>query len=266
MADSVNVLFVSDIVGRPGRRAVQELVPLLRDRYEIDLCIANGENAAAGFGLTPDLTRDLLANGIDVITSGNHLWDRKEMVPYLETEPFVLRPANYPEGAPGPRCALWTLSGGQKVGVFCLQGRVFLHEADCPFRTGKALAEDLARETRVIIVDFHAEATSEKMALGRFLDGRVSAVMGTHTHVQTADEQILPRGTAYVTDAGMTGPFDSVIGMDKDASVGRFLTQVPRRFAVAQRDIRLSGIVVTIDRPTGLARNITRLVEKLPDS
>ena len=263
MADSVNVLFVSDVVGRPGRRAVRTLVPELRERYDIHLCVANGENAAAGFGLTLEIAEDLFDHGVDVLTSGNHLWDRKEIVPVLDRQTSILRPANYPDGAPGCRVAVPNLPDGTSVGVFCLQGRVFLHDSDCPFRTAEALIEDLRGRTRIILVDFHAEATSEKIAMGWFLDGRVSAVIGTHTHVQTADERILPGGTAYLTDAGMTAPFDSVIGIEKEAAIGRFLTQVPHRFEVARNDIRLQGAVVEIDRKTGRALDIRRIEERV---
>jgi metallophosphoesterase (TIGR00282 family) len=263
VADRVNVLFVADIVGRPGRRAVGELVPRLRERFSIDLCVANGENAAGGFGLTPEISRDLLGNGVDVLTSGNHLWDRKEILPYLEEERSLLRPANYPPGTPGHRSVVCELPRGRKVAVFCLQGRVFLHDADCPFRIAEVLVSELRKETSVIFVDFHAEATSEKIALGWFLDGRVSAVIGSHTHVQTADERVLPGGTAYLTDAGMTGPFDSVIGIEKAAALNRFLTQVPTRFTVASGDVRLSGAVITIDPDSGRATGIQTLHESL---
>lgn len=266
MAETVNVLFVADVVGRPGRRAIRHLVPELRARYGIDICIANGENAAAGFGLTPKVADELFSLGVDVLTSGNHLWDRKEIIPHLAERPLILRPANYPSGAPGHRYAIYPLSDGVKVGVFCIQGRVFLRETDCPFRTAEDLVEDLSKETRVIVVDFHAEATSEKIAMGWFLDGRASAVVGTHTHVQTADERILPGGTAYLTDVGMTGPFESVIGIEREAALGRFLTQVPKRFEVARGDVRLSGVVVKIDRSTGRALEIERVQEGLSDS
>jgi metallophosphoesterase (TIGR00282 family) len=263
VADAVNVLFISDIVGRPGRRAVEELVPGLRERYGIDLCVGNAENVAHGFGLTPILAEKLLASGVDVLTSGNHLWDRKEILPALDESDTILRPANYPPAVPGRGMTVQDLPGAREVAVLCLQGRVFMHESDCPFRTATSLLEDLAGQTRMIVVDFHAEATSEKVAMGRFLDGRVSAVIGTHTHVQTADEQILPRGTAYLTDAGMTGPHDSVIGIHVDAAIGRFLTQVPRRFEVAEGDVRLEGAVISIDPGTGLAREIQRVRERV---
>ncbi|MCK4547098.1 MAG: TIGR00282 family metallophosphoesterase [Candidatus Eisenbacteria sp.] len=261
----MNILFVADIVGRPGRRAVRALVPGLRERYGIDLCIANAENAAHGFGLTPLLADEILASGVDVLTSGNHIWDRKELLPYLEKHPSVLRPANYPPGVVGRGATVHILEGGDKVGVLCLQGRVFMHETDCPFRIADGLLGSLREETPIILVDFHAEATSEKVAMGRYLDGRVSAVMGTHTHVQTADEQILPAGTAYLTDAGMTGPHDSVIGMDAEAALRRFLTQVMGRLEVARGRIRLSGVVISVDRQTGRAKSIRRLHESLPE-
>jgi len=263
VGDTVGVLFISDVVGRPGRTAVARLVPGLRERFAIDLCIANGENAANGFGLTPDLADELFGNGIDVLTSGNHVWDRKEILPSLEVSDQILRPANYPPDAPGRGATVRTVGDGVRVGVICLQGRVFMHESDCPFRTADRVVAELAQDTSLIVVDFHAEATSEKIALGWFLDGRVSAVIGTHTHVQTADERILPGGTAYLTDAGMTGPFDSMIGTEREAALGRFLTQVPRRFAVAEGDVRLSAAVITLDRETGRALAIERLQEVL---
>jgi metallophosphoesterase (TIGR00282 family) len=263
---TVRILFISDIVGKPGRRAVDARLGGLRKRFAIDLCVANGENAAGGFGLTPEIAEALLSGEIDVLTSGNHIWDRKEIVPALESNGRILRPANYPAGAPGRGSTLLGLDGGEKVGVVCLQGRVFMHETDCPFRTADALVRSLRRETPLIVIDFHAEATSEKIAMGWYLDGRVSAVIGTHTHVQTADERILPGGTAYITDAGMTGPFDSVIGTEKAAALERFLTQVPRRFGVAGGDVRLSGVVVSIDAATGRALAIERLQENVEEA
>ncbi len=259
MGDTIGVLFISDIVGRPGRAAVRKILPVLRREHAIDFCIANGENASGGFGLTPQVVDEFLEQGIDVLTSGNHVWDRKEILPVLEDDKRVLRPANYPAGAPGRGAVVQSLSNGRKVAVLSLQGRVFMHESDCPFRTADRWVEELRRETPLIIVDFHAEATSEKIALGWYLDGRVSAVIGTHTHVQTADERVLPKGTAYLTDAGMTGPFDSVIGTVTEAALGRFLTQVPRRFDVATGDVRLSGAAIRLDGATGKALDIGRV-------
>jgi metallophosphoesterase (TIGR00282 family) len=259
VGDTVGVLFISDIVGRPGRAAVRKILPGLRRDHAIDFCIANGENASGGFGITPQVVDEFLGQGIDVLTSGNHVWDRKEILPVLEDDERVLRPANYPAGAPGRGAVVRSLSNGRKVAVLSLQGRVFMHESDCPFRTADRVVEGLRRETPLIVVDFHAEATSEKIALGWYLDGRVSAVIGTHTHVQTADERVLPKGTAYLTDAGMTGPFDSVIGTVTEAALGRFLTQVPRRFEVASGDVRLSGAVMRLDADTGNALNIARV-------
>lgn len=260
----MKLLFIGDIVGRPGRFALSTLLDKLVDRHSIDMVIANGENAAAGFGLTPDIARELFGYGVDVLTSGNHIWDKREIYGLLERNEPILRPGNYPAGLPGRGCGVFTTPGGSKVGILNLEGRVFMNNLECPFRTADALIEELKQETAVIFVDFHAEATSEKVALGHYLDGKVSAVVGTHTHVQTADETILPGGTAYLTDAGMTGSHDAVIGIRKELAIERFLTQLPVRFEVAKKDPILCGVVLTVDEKSGRARAIERVREKVP--
>ncbi len=252
----MKVLMVGDVVGKLGRRALAQLLPHLRRQHAIDLVIANGENAAGGKGLTVATAQELLAAGVDVITSGNHIWEYREIYPLLEEEHYpLLRPHNYPQGAPGR--GLWVRDG---VAVINLQGRVFMpHDVECPFRTADRLLAEL-KGARIIVVDMHAEATSEKVALGWYLDGRVTAVLGTHTHVPTADARILPKGTAYVSDVGMTGPRDSVIGMDIGAVVERFLTQLPTRLSPVERGPAvLNAVLVEADEATGRALSIRRL-------
>jgi metallophosphoesterase (TIGR00282 family) len=256
-SDDLRVLFVGDIVGRQGRLAVTRLLPQLRGELGVDLTIANCENAAGGFGLTKKLAVELTGAGIDVMTSGNHIWDRKEMVPHLDSMPNVLRPLNYPDGVPGRGCGVYEVAGGTKVFVINLMGRVFMRPIDCPFRAADSI---LARMNNMImIVDMHAEATSEKVAMGWYLDGRVSAVVGSHTHVQTADERVLPKGTAYITDAGMTGPFDSVIGIEKTAIIERFLTGIPNRFESGTEDVRFCGVLISVNRTTFKATGVERI-------
>ncbi len=235
------------------------LLPTLRKRRQIDICIANCENAAGGFGVTPEIAGELFDLGIDVLTSGNHIWDRREIIDFISTEPRLLRPANYPEELPGRGVFVIPSKEGYQVGVVDLSGRVFLDPLDCPFRAADREIGALRDVARLVVVDFHAEATSEKMAMGWYLDGRVAAVIGSHTHVQTADETILPQGTAYITDVGMTGPINSVIGMDKDIIIERFLSGVPRRFEPAKGNAALSGVVVEADPETGLASAIERI-------
>jgi 2',3'-cyclic-nucleotide 2'-phosphodiesterase len=259
----LKILFVGDIVGRTGRQALVRRLDRLVDTHNVDLVVVNGENAAAGFGLTIDLARELFELGVDVVTSGNHIWDKKEIFGYLDIQNRLLRPANYPSGAPGRGSGVFSTSSGVKVGVLNLEGRVFMSNLECPFRTADILVEDLRRQTPIILVDFHAEATSEKAALGFYLDGRVSAVIGTHTHVQTADERILPKGTAYITDAGMTGSRDAVIGIRKELAIEKFLTQLPIRFEVAKKDPILCGVLVTINEETGLALSVQRILEEI---
>jgi metallophosphoesterase (TIGR00282 family) len=255
----MKILFVADIFAQAGRRMASEHIPaLLRDR-DVDFVIANGENAAGGFGITDNIVRKLHSYGVDVITSGNHIWDRKEFIPQLDRNERVLRPFNYPQDAPGHGSIIAESRSGHKVAVLCLQGRTSMPTTECPFRHGRAEAERLRQETPIVFIDFHAEATAEKMALGWYLDGRVSAIIGTHTHVQTADERIFPQGTAYLTDAGMTGPHDSVIGVRQEQAIQRFLTQVPTRFKPAEDGARFCGALVEVDPVNGKATHIERL-------
>jgi metallophosphoesterase (TIGR00282 family) len=261
----MNILFIGDIFGRPGRDLVRRgLRPLVR-RYAIDFVVANVENAAGGFGITREVGDSLAGAGVDVMTSGNHVWDKKEALDYVSAEPRLLRPANYPAGVPGRGSVLARTATGRGVGVVNLMGRVFMHPLDDPFSGALREIETFAGRTRVILVDFHAEATSEKIAMGWHLDGRVTAVIGTHTHVQTADERILPNGTAYITDAGMTGPHDSIIGTEVQPALARFLTGMPSRFEPAGGNPRLHGVVIGVDEETGRAASITRLSCPLAD-
>ncbi len=255
----MRTLFIGDIFGKPGRRLLQEKLHSLIQEYRIDFCIANIENAAAGFGITPQIADELLDSEIDLLTSGNHIWDKRAIVPYLQDQPKLLRPHNYPKGNPGTGIYIGDTNCGVRIGVLNLQGRVFMASIDCPFVTGLAAIEQIRKQTSVIIVDFHAEATSEKQAMGWYLDGRVSAVVGTHTHIQTADERILPRGTAYITDVGMTGPHDSVIGSVTDLALDRFLLQIPVRLEPANSNLRICGAIIDIDESTGRATAIQRL-------
>ncbi len=255
----VKILFIGDIVGRPGRQIVRDALPRLVDQHMIDLVVANGENAAAGFGLTPDVVTELFSLGIDVLTTGNHVWDKRDGLVCLEQEPALLRPANYPAGAPGHGVGIFKTPAGLSVAVVNLEGRVFMGNLDCPFRKADAILEELGSDQRIIFVDFHAEATSEKGALAAYLDGRVSAVVGTHTHVQTADERVLPGGTAFISDVGMSGARDSVIGIRKELSIQRFMTQMPVRYEIAKKDPVLCGVVVSIDESTGKATGIERV-------
>jgi len=254
---SFTVLFVADVCGRPGRQAAAHLVKPLKEEFTADYVVANIENAAGGFGITPEMSRKMFTYGIDIQTSGNHIWDRVQVLEYLDECPRLLRPANYPQPAPGHGSFVDTV-GVHKVAVINLMGRVFMSNIDCPFRTADHVIEKLQGQTPIILIDFHGEATSEKQALLYYLDGRASAVIGTHTHVQTADEKISPRGTAYITDAGMTGPHDSIIGMEKGPSLGRFLTGTPKRFTTATDDVRIQGVVIRIDADTGTALHIDR--------
>lgn len=258
----MHIFFIGDIVGSPGRRAVDELLPRVVDRHYVDLVVANGENAAGGIGITPQVAEQLLHNGIDLLTSGNHIWKHKEILPYLDDTDRLLRPANYPSDNPGRGYAIVETAAGEMVGVINLEGRVFMNPLECPFRTADRILAALPADLKVILVDMHAEATSEKLAMGWYLDGRVSAVIGTHTHVQTADERILPRGTGYITDAGMTGPVNSVIGMKKEVILERFLTQRPQPFKVASQDIQLQGVLLKVDA-AGRCQEISRLLMAL---
>jgi hypothetical protein len=248
------ILMIGDIVGQPGRQAVSKFLPDLHQRYGLDMIIANAENAAGGFGLTSNIARELFSAGIDVLTSGNHIWAQKEIVPYLDGEMPILRPLNYPPGVPGRGYMI----SGQTM-VVNLMGRTFMSDLDCPFRAMDKLLVELKRKPPVIIVDFHAEATSEKVAMGRYLDGRVSAVLGTHTHVGTIDAQLLPQGTAYVTDIGMTGPTDSIIGDDPESVLQRFLTGMPHHLSVGKGKPILNAVMVEVAEDSGRAINIERI-------
>jgi metallophosphoesterase (TIGR00282 family) len=255
----MRVLFIGDIFGKPGRKALYDKLQGLVQAHRIDFCVANVENAAAGFGLTPQIVDEFLHADIDVLTSGNHIWDKRAILPYLTQQPRLLRPHNYPSATPGTGLFIGDSRCGVRVAVLSLQGRVYMQPIDCPFVVGEAAIEMAHKQTRVVLVDFHAEATSEKQAFAWYVDGRVSAVVGTHTHVQTADERILPRGTAYITDLGMTGPYDSVIGSIPDLALERFLTQMPARLEPATGNLRFCGAVVEIDEATGLAISISRI-------
>ena len=255
----MTILFIGDIVGRPGRELVRRGLRGLIERHNVDLVIANVENAAAGFGVTKDIGDTLREYGVDVMTSGNHIWDKKEVIEYIGGEPRLLRPANYPAGVPGRGSYVAQTGDGRAVGVINVMGRVFMLPIDDPFAGVLREIDAIRNRARVIIVDFHCEATSEKVAMGWHLDGKVTAVLGTHTHVQTADERILPNGTAYLTDAGMTGPHDSIIGMDRESSLARFLNGMPSKFEPAAGNPRLNGAVIEADDKTGRATRITRV-------
>ena len=262
----MRVLFIGDIVGEPGRKAVRTLVPVLRERHALDVVVANGENSAGGSGLTSKTAEEILSAGVDVVTTGDHVWDQKEVMTLLPNEPRVLRPLNYPQGTVGQGTRVFKVSGKGLMAVVNLQGRVFMPELDNPFVVGEAEVRKLRGETKIILVDFHAEATSEKIAMARFLDGQISALIGTHTHVQTSDEQIFPGGTAFLCDAGFTGPHDSVLGREIEPVVKRFLTYTPQRFHVATGRVLLQGALVEIDEATGRATSISRVSEPLPSA
>ena len=255
----MKVLAIGDVVGKPGRRVVKKLLPGLKKQHQVDLVVINGENAAGGLGLTSETARELLDCGGDVITSGNHIWVQKEILPYLNGKLPIVRPLNYPPGAPGRG---YIVAG--KVLVVNLMGRTFMNNVlDCPFRTMDRLLGELEKRPPVVIVDFHAEATSEKVAMGKYLDGRVSAVLGTHTHVTTADERVLPRGTAYISDIGMTGPIDSVIGDNAEDVLSRFLTGIPNRLTVAEGRVMLNAVLIEIDPGSGKASKIERIYREV---
>jgi 2',3'-cyclic-nucleotide 2'-phosphodiesterase len=256
----MNVMMVGDIVGAPGRHALARVVTILKGQGKVDVVIANAENAAGGQGLNPSLAADILSGGADVITLGDHTWDQRDLASYLEKEPRVIRPANFAPACPGRGYTTIDTPHG-KVSVMNIIGRVFMKSYDCPFRTADAiLRKELAGE-KMIFVDMHAEATSEKIALGRYLDGRVSALVGTHTHVQTSDEAILPKGTAYITDLGMTGGKDSVLGRDLESVTSTFLTGMPARFKISEKDVVLEGVIISVDPQTGRAGSIKRVRE-----
>lgn len=253
------LLFIADIIGRPGFDMLTTYLPSLRKKYDVDLCVANGENGIKGKGTTEELAKKYKSLGVDVITGGNHSWTFAPFRRYLNEADYVLRPANYPPEAPGKGSAIYQTVSGFSIGVLNLQGRTFMYPIDCPFKRGLEEIEQLRKKTRIILVDVHGEASAEKMALAWYFDGKVSAVIGTHTHVQTADERILPAGTAYITDAGMTGPNDSVIGLDVDVAIQRFISGIPEHYQVAHANNRLNGVVVEVDAESGHAQTITRI-------
>ncbi|MDP2831011.1 MAG: TIGR00282 family metallophosphoesterase [Candidatus Omnitrophota bacterium] len=259
----MKILFIGDIVGSPGREAMQRLLAPLKQELGIDFVIANAENASGGSGITSKVADELFASGADVLTSGDHIWKKPEIFELINREERILRPLNFPSGAPGRGASVFIAQNGVKVGVININGRVFMEALECPFKAALKAAEELSAETKIIIVDIHAEATSEKIALGRYLDGKVSAIFGTHTHIQTADEKILPQGTAYITDVGMTGPYDSVIGRRVEDVLTRFLSSIPVRFQVAEGDNQLHGALVEIEEVTGKARSILKIHKKL---
>jgi metallophosphoesterase (TIGR00282 family) len=259
----VNLLFIGDIVGEPGRRAVKELVPKLRREHQLNIVIANGENSAGGAGITPNTAKDIFEAGVDVITTGDHLFDQKEVMALLQNEPRFLRPLNYPQGTAGQGSAIFRFEKLPPIAVMNLQGRSFMAALENPFSVARIEVERLRRSASIIFVDMHAEATSEKIAIARMLDGQVSAVVGTHTHVQTGDEQIFPGGTAYLTDAGFTGPHESILGREIQPIIQRFVTNMPQKFGVATERVLLQGAVITIDPNTGHATSIRRISEPI---
>lgn len=255
----MRILCVGDVFGKAGRKALFEKLHGLIQAHQIDFCTANVENAAGGFGITPQIVEEFLRAGIDVLTSGNHIWDKRQILTYIAQQARLLRPHNYPPATPGSGIFIGNSRKGVRVGVLNLQGRVYMHPIDCPFVVGEAAVEEIRRQTPVVLVDFHAEATSEKQAFAWYMDGRVSAVVGTHTHVQTADERVLPRGTAYITDLGMTGPHDSVIGSIPDLALERFLKQIPVRLEPATANPHFCGVVIDVDEASGLSTSISRI-------
>ena len=255
----MKILFVGDVVGSPGRKIIHERLADIRAQRQVDLCIINCENAASGFGVTPRIVEELFAAGADVLTSGNHIWKRKEIIEYFPSEPRLVRPANFPNGSPGSGLYVGHAKNGVGFAVLNLQGRTFMAAIDDPFRAASLELTRIPPDVKVIVVDMHAEATSEKMAMGWYLDGKVSAVIGTHTHVATADERVLPAGTAFITDVGMTGPHDSVIGMEKEGILQHFLDAMPSRFVVAEGDIQMNTVLIDVDDHTHRARSINRL-------
>ena len=255
----MKVLYIGDIMGEPGRRAAARAIPRLVAQRQIDVVVGNGENVAGGFGITPELAEELFGMGLSAITTGNHAWDKKEILDYFPRERRLLRPANYPEGVPGQGSVVIETAGGEELGILQLMGRAYMPTLDCPFQTAKREMARLKKRVAAVLVDMHAEATSEKMAMGHYLDGEATAVVGTHTHVQTADEQILPRGTAYLTDIGMTGPIHGVIGVKKELAIEKFLTGMPRRFEVASGPTVFCAVLIELDARIGKALSIERV-------
>jgi hypothetical protein len=252
-------MFLGDIVGRPGRRAVRELLPSLREKYQPELIIANGENAAGGRGITRKTADELFLSGIDMLTMGNHVWDQREVYQFIDDEDRMVRPANYPPETPGQGYAIISTADNAKLGIINLSGRVYMQTLDCPFRRLDQILPLIKKETDAILIDFHAEATSEKQALGWYADGRASAVLGTHTHVQTSDDRILPGGTGFITDVGMTGPRDSVLGVEAESVISKFLSLRPVRFGVAGGAIQLNAVYLEIDQDRGRTEVIKRI-------
>ncbi|SMB96265.1 hypothetical protein SAMN00017405_1489 [Desulfonispora thiosulfatigenes DSM 11270] len=259
----LNILMIGDIVGNVGRNAVRDVLPSLYKEYNLDLVLANGENAAGGKGITYEILQELYNYNINIITMGNHVWDKKEILDFIEYERTLIRPANFPEGTPGNSYVIYEIENNIKVGVINLLGSIYLQPLISPFLIIDNIINEIKKETQIIIVDFHAEATSEKVAMGWYLDGKVSGVLGTHTHIQTADERILPDGSAYITDVGMTGPRNSVLGVKRDLAIQKFLTQMPVRFEMANGKGQLNGVVLTIDPLTGKAKSIERIQKNL---
>jgi hypothetical protein len=260
----MKILFIGDIVGSPGREAVKKLLPQLKKEYNINFVIANAENAAGGSGITARVAQELFDSGISVITTGDHIWKKSEVFEIIDKDERILRPINFPEGAPGRGAGLFQIENGIKIGVVNVQGRVFMEPLlECPFKTSRKAIEALSKETKIIIVDIHAEATSEKVALGWYLEDLASGILGTHTHIQTADEKILPSGCAYITDAGMTGPYYSVIGRRVEDVLKKFITAIPTRFEVATDDVQLCAVIIDIDEASGKAKSILRIQKKL---
>ena len=261
----MRILFIGDIVGKPGRRILRDRLDSIKREFAADLTIANGENLAGGLGATPQLIREIQVNGAQVVTMGNHTWRRAELINEIDELENVVRPANYTPDAPGAESVVYTLSDGRQAAIFNLVGRVYMDPNECPFRTGHRLAKKLKEQTPIVILDMHAEATSEKVAMGLYLDGKVSAVLGTHTHVQTADERILRGGTAYITDVGMTGPHGGVIGMKSKQVLTRFVTGIPSRYEVADNDLIFNGVMLEVDDQTGRAIGIERIAERFEE-
>ena len=260
----MNILCIGDIVGSAGRQAVESLLPGLKKEFSLDCIIANAENSAGGAGITPRIADQLFGLGCDILTTGDHIWDKGDIVPYLNERQNIIRPANFPEGTPGKGWCIHQMSTGVKIGVINLLGRTFMrYNVDCPFRKVQDIIAEINKATPIMIVDIHAEATSEKIAFGFFVDGKVSAVVGTHTHIQTADEKILSLGTAFISDLGMTGPYNSVIGQNKEKIISRFLTSLPSKFEVATEDIQLHGVFIHIDESTGRTKEILRIQRSL---
>lgn len=262
----MNILFVGDIVGRPGRRALAAALPALVEQYAVDFTVANGENAAGGMGITAPVAQELLSAGVNAITLGNHVWKNKGAIEAVQQESRLIRPANFPPGVPGRGEGVFAARAGEAVGVVNLCGRTFMDALDCPFRAAEQAVARIRQQTPLCLVDMHAEATSEKQAMGWFLDGTVSAVIGTHTHVQTADEQVLPKGTAYITDVGMTGPKHSILGMEPASILNRFITRMPVKFEVTGGPVLLCAVVIDVDEATGLARSVLRIQQQVAEA